>query len=454
MIARARAIRRGEARAIDWIDEALAAARALAPCRLVVHLDEAALREEAAALDAAIAAGADPGPLCGCPVAIKDNLAVAGAPLGAASALLEGHVAVEDAAVVARLRAAGAIPFGRANMDEFGIGSATQASVYGPAAHPGDPRRIPGGSSGGSAGLVAAGVVPLALGSDSGGSTRQPAALCGVYGLKPTYGRLSRRGLIALASSTDCVGLFAAHPADLALLFGLLAGQDAGDPTSRPLPPPRAHREPIAGLRIGLPAADPQATPAAQAAVEAVAHALAAQGAQLCPQPALPHDLALDAYTVICAAEAHSNLARYDGLRFGLPAAPTDAALRALRAQFGAPVRQRLALGAALLREGRLYPQATAARAACSRLLDQQLAEVDALLLPTTPGPAPLRADWGPELAARADHFTALASITGHPALNLPAGRVDGLPIGVQCVSHRDAEPLLFDLAQALGAPP
>lgn len=454
MIERAKAIRRGEARAIDWIDEALAAAKAVAPLRLLVHLDEEAVREAAAAIDAAIAAGADPGPLAGCPVAIKDNLAVAGAPLGAASALLAGHVAAEDAAVVARLRAAGAIPFGRANMDELGIGSATQASVYGPAAHPLDPRRIPGGSSGGSAGLVAAKVVPLALGSDSGGSTRQPAAFCGVYGLKPTYGRLSRRGLIALASSTDCVGLLAADPADLALLFGLLAGPDPGDPTSRSTPPPRAHREPLAGRRIGLPAPDPQASPAAQTAVAAVAAAFAAQGALLYPLPALPHDLALAAYTVLCAAEAHSNLARYDGLRFGRPAAPTDDALRALRSHFGAPVRQRLALGAALLREGRLYPQATAARAACSRLLDQHLAAVDALLLPTTPGPAPLRADWGPDLAASADHFTALSSITGHPALNLPAGRVDGSPIGVQCVGRRDAEPLLFDLAQALGAPP
>ncbi|MGA7417578.1 MAG: amidase family protein, partial [Acidimicrobiales bacterium] len=286
----------------------------------LVLADEA--RRRAAEIDQRVASGGDPGPLAGVPIALKDNLCTRGVPTTCSSRILDGWRPQYDASVVERLRAAGAVVVGKTNMDEFAMGSSTESSAFGPTRNPHDTTRVPGGSSGGSAAAVAAGFVPLALGSDTGGSIRQPAALCGVVGLKPTYGAVSRYGLIAFASSLDQIGPFATTVADAALTLDVIGGHDPCDSTSLNRPTPRTLSvldDGVDGLTVGvltelLDGADPDVT----ARVRQAADVFAAAGARV-EEVSVPEvRLGLSAYYLIAPAEASSNLARYDGVRYGL----------------------------------------------------------------------------------------------------------------------------------------
>ena len=286
-----------------------------------LHVDADAALAEADAIDARVAAGEDPGILAGVPVAIKDNICQTGVPTTCSSKILEGWRPPYNATVIDRLRAAGAIPFGKTNLDEFAMGSSTENSAFGPTRNPLDPSRVPGGSSGGSAAAVAANMTPLSLGSDTGGSIRQPAALCGLVGVKPTYGLVSRYGLIAFASSLDQIGPFAHSVTDAALLLEAISGHDPLDSTSLPEPAPSlvAHvNDGVAGKRVAwvrelVEGADESVV----ASVEKAREALRDAGATIVELSIPELRLGLSAYYLIAPAEASSNLARYDGVRFG-----------------------------------------------------------------------------------------------------------------------------------------
>ena len=448
----AAAVRAGERSAGQVIEDALSRLAAAAPLNAVAPYDAARAVAEAAAVDAARAAGAPLGPLAGVPVILKDNLWDAGVECSAASESLVGFFAPDTATVVRRLRAAGAVVLARGNMDELGMGSLTAQSRFGPAKNPHDLRRSPGGSSGGCAALVAAGAAPIALGSDTGGSVRQPAAWCGVYGLRPTRGVLSRWGLVPLASSMDTVGALAADPDDLACCLDVLLGADPLDQTTTPRPPWRldvALREPPRGLRVGLmitPGAE--ADPEVWAQVERAAGLLSAQGAIVDRVSFVGLPEALLAYTALCAVEAASNLARFDGQRFGRPAPGDDAEAQArgARARFGEEVRRRVLLGHAL-GEDRLR-RALATRGRVTEAIVKHLDHHDLLICPTTPTVAALHGHR--EAAALADLFTAPASLAGRPALSVPFGAVGGLPVGVQLIGRAYGEEALFTAAAAL----
>ncbi|HEY6316266.1 MAG TPA: amidase family protein, partial [Acidimicrobiia bacterium] len=344
----ARSVRAGERRARDVLEEHLAVLEAREP---EVHAFTLVLATEARAaadaVDASVAAGRDPGPLAGTPVALKDNLCTRGLPTTCGSRILEGWRPPYTATVASRVAAAGGVVVGKTNLDEFAMGSSTENSAFGPTRNPHDLSRVPGGSSGGSAASVAAGFAPVALGSDTGGSIRQPAALCGVVGLKPTYGAVSRYGLIAFASSLDQIGPFATRVADAALLFDVIAGYDPCDSTSiREIHGPASAglEAGVAGLRVGIiddltNAAGVQ--PAVREAVEGAARALESSGATI-EHVATPNaKYGLSAYYLIAPAEASSNLARYDGVRYGLRVDGPDVATmnaRTRAAGFGAEV--------------------------------------------------------------------------------------------------------------------
>ena len=432
-----------------------------------LHVDATAALAQAEAADAARRAGATPAerPLLGVPVALKDNLATRDQPLTCGSRILEHFVPPYDATVVEKLRAAGAVLLGRLNLDEFAMGSSTENSAFGPTRNPWDPARIPGGSSGGSAAAVAAREVPAALGSDTGGSVRQPAAHCGVVGLKPTYGRVSRYGLVAYASSLDQVGVLTRTVRDAATLLGVIAGHDPRDATSLPEPVPdyAAALGPgdLRGLKLGLPREyrTPGLHPEVRAAVDAAVNQLQALGAEPV-EVSLPHTpYALAAYYIIAPAEASANLARFDGVRYGLRVAgadPTEMYQRTRGAGFGPEVKRRILLGTYVLSRGyydAYYLRAQKVRTLIRRDFLRAFEQVDALVTPTTPGPAFKLGEKvsDPLQMYLEDIFTLSCNLAGLCGISLPCGftREPRLPIGLQLLGPPLGEATLLRIAHA-----
>lgn len=422
--------------------------------------------DRARALDAGQKAGATLGPLHGVPIAIKDNMCTAGVPTTASSRILRGYVPPYTATAVSRLEAAGAVLIGKTNLDEFAMGSSTENSALGPTRNPWDLARTPGGSSGGSAAAVAAGMVSLALGSDTGGSIRQPAALCGVVGLKPTYGRVSRYGLMAFASSLDQIGPFAHTVEDAALAFQALGGHDRHDATSSTEAMPdlaAALTGDIMGLRIGVPKAflGEGVAAAVLDAFDAAMRVLAARGATLVDIE-LPHaGYGIPVYYLIATAEASSNLARYDGVRFGHRTTidKDDTLLtmyqRSRDEGFGAEVKRRIMLGTYVLSAGyydAYYLKAQQVRTLLRRDFEQAFATVDVVATPTTPTPAFRLGEKtsDPIQMYLNDIFTVSANLTGLPAISVPCGfSPDRLPIGYQLTGRMFDEAALLRAADA-----
>jgi aspartyl-tRNA(Asn)/glutamyl-tRNA(Gln) amidotransferase subunit A len=462
----AAAVRSGARSARDVTDEALATV-AEEDDRFRTFLDvmEDQARAQADAVDAAVAAGRDPGPLAGVPVALKDNLCTRGFATTCGSRILEGWRPPYDATVVEVLRRAGAVALGKTNMDEFAMGSSTENSAFGPTRNPRCTEKVPGGSSGGSAAAVAAGFAPLALGSDTGGSIRQPAALCGVVGMKPTYGRVSRYGLVAFASSLDQIGPFATTVEDAALLYDAIAGHDPMDSTSLPSTPEPTLPgidEGVAGIRIGLcrDLVDGCAADVA-ARVQEAADALATAGAKVEEVSVPEFSYGLSAYYLIAPAEASSNLARYDGVRYGLRIDGDDveAMNTATRtAGFGAEVKRRVMLGTYALSAGyydAYYAQAQRVRTLVMQAFDRAYETYDVLLgatAPTTAFDLGAKVD-DPMAMYMNDVCTIPSNLSGHPAISVPFGTgEDGLPVGVQVLAPALGEALLFRVARAVEA--
>jgi aspartyl-tRNA(Asn)/glutamyl-tRNA(Gln) amidotransferase subunit A len=466
VVAIAQAVRSGAASASAVLEEHLArvdAREAEVHAFNLVLADEA--RAAAAAVDERVARGEDPGPLAGVPIALKDNLCTRGIPTTCSSRILEGWRPPYDATVVERLTAAGAVLVGKTNLDEFAMGSSTENSAFGPTRNPHDTSRVPGGSSGGSAASVAAGFAAGAFGSDTGGSIRQPAALCGVVGVKPTYGVVSRYGLVAFASSLDQIGPLAQTVEDAAVLLEVIAGHDPLDSTSvpQPAPPVRAALdEGVEGLRIGritdLPSgADPEVTDQLEAAFASLERA----GAKVVDVTVPAFGYGLTAYYLIAPAEASSNLARYDGVRYGLRVdAPDTAAMNAATrvAGFGAEVKRRIMLGTYALSAGyydAYYGKALKVRRLIADDFARAYEDADVLLTPTAPSVAfPLGDKTENPLAMYlCDVYTMPSPLAGHPAMSVPFGRGEGgLPIGLQVLAPALQEPLMFRVAAALEA--
>jgi aspartyl-tRNA(Asn)/glutamyl-tRNA(Gln) amidotransferase subunit A len=434
------------------------------------------LLEEARALDERRARGETLGPLAGVPVALKDALCTRFAPTTAGSKILEGYVPPYDATVVERLRAAGALLPGKTNMDEFAMGSSTENSAYGACRNPWDTARTPGGSSGGSAAAVAARMTPAALGSDTGGSIRQPAALTGTVGVKPTYGRVSRRGLVAFASSLDQIGPIATDVRGAARVLDAIAGHDPRDATSLAASAggfEAACGRAVRGLRVGVPpeyfgeGLDPDVEKSVRDAVAA----LERDGCEVVPV-GLPHTrYAVASYYVVATAEASSNLARYDGVRYGLREEAGD--LRALYgktrdAGFGREVKRRILLGTFVLSAGyydAYYAKAQKVRTLVARDFERAFDVVDAIACPTSPTPAFLLGEKSGDPLAMylSDVCTLPASLAGLPAISVPCApapsteppqaggreRKGGLPVGLQLIGRAADEATLFALAAA-----
>ena len=462
----AAAVRSGERSARSFIEESLTQIgrdEAILHCFNEVTAEQALARAEE--IDAAVAKGEDPGPLAGVPIALKDNLCTRGIATTCSSKILEGWLPPYDATVVQRLHQAGAISVGKTNLDEFAMGSSTENSAFGPSRNPWDTGRVPGGSSGGSAAAVAAGYVPLSLGSDTGGSIRQPAAFCGTVGLKPTYGLVSRFGLIAFASSLDQIGPFANTVADATLMLESIAGHDPRDSTSLPTQPSSylgALGEGVEGLRVGVISdflTDADAT--IEVAVRGAAEALCAGGATV-EEVAIPELMnALAAYYLIAPAEASSNLSRYDGVRYGLRVdAPDVAKMNAATRQagFGPEVKRRIMLGTYVLSAGyydAYYAQAQRVRTLVAEAFNRAYAQFDVLIGPTTPTVAfPFGAKVDDPLAMYlSDLYTIPSNLAGHPAVSVPFALGEGaMPIGVQLLGPALGESVMLRAAQVVEA--
>ncbi|MFM2077880.1 MAG: aspartyl/glutamyl-tRNA(Asn/Gln) amidotransferase subunit [Actinomycetota bacterium] len=458
------AVKSGAAKAADLTEQRLAA---IAAREKDIHAfnhvmaDEA--RAAAAAVDEAVARGDDPGPLAGVTVALKDNMCTRGVPTTCSSRILEGWKPPYDGTVVARLKASGAVAIGKTNLDEFAMGSSTENSAFGPTHNPHDLTRVPGGSSGGSAASVAAGFSDFALGSDTGGSIRQPAALCGVVGVKPTYGYTSRYGLVAFASSLDQIGPFTRTVADAALVLDVIGGHDPYDSTSIPREHPSlvaSLDQGVEGLRIGRITDLPEgADPDVQERLEAAFAALAARGATIVDVQVPAFTFGLTAYYLIGPAEASSNLARYDGVRYGLrvDAEDTNAMYGVTRAAgFGDEVKRRIMLGTYALSAGyydAYYGKALKVRRLFHDDFERAYQHADVLVTPTSPSVAfPFGAKGDNPLAMYlCDVYTIPANLTGHPGMNVPFGTgADGLPVGVQVLAGTLREPEMFRAAAAL----
>jgi aspartyl-tRNA(Asn)/glutamyl-tRNA(Gln) amidotransferase subunit A len=425
--------------------------------------DEADALAQAAASDERRASGNSRGPLDGIPIALKDVIAVTDQPLTASSRMLATFVSPYDATVTTKLKQAGAVLWGRLNCDEFAMGSSTENSAFGATGNPWDPTRVPGGSSGGSAAALAAGEAIATLGSDTGGSIRQPAALCGVVGLKPTYGRVSRFGLIAFASSLDQIGPFTRTVEDAAIVLGAIAGHDERDSTSYATAVPD-YRAELAARRgpwkLGIPkeyfgeGLDPEIG----AAVEKAIAFYQAQGCEV-REVSLPHTrYCLDTYYIIATAEASSNLARYDGIRYGHRSAKAkdavDLYFQSRAEGFGPEVKRRIILGTYVLSSG--YYDAYYLRAQKVRTLIRQdflkaYEQVDALITPTSPVPAFKIGEKSDPLAMYlCDIYTIGVNLAGLPGLSVPCGFTKaGLPIGVQLIGQPFQEANLLAIANA-----
>jgi aspartyl-tRNA(Asn)/glutamyl-tRNA(Gln) amidotransferase subunit A len=417
---------------------------------------------EASAADARRRAGGA-GALTGIPYANKDIFCTRGVRTSCGSRMLDNFVAPYDAHAVERLQAAGLVMLGKTNMDEFAMGSSNETSFYGRACNPWDLERVPGGSSGGSAAAVAAGLAPLATGTDTGGSIRQPAALCGISGLKPTYGRVSRYGMIAFASSLDQGGPMARSAEDLALLLEVMAGFDSRDSTcaARDTEDFRRHfGQALAGIRIGIPREyfGPDLDPAIGDIMHEALNLLASQGAEL-RDISLPHaPLAIPAYYVIAPAECSSNLSRYDGVRFGYrcanPANLDDLYARSRGEAFGEEVKRRILVGTYALSSGyydAYYNKAQQIRRLIREDFIAAFDEVDLIAGPTTPGTAfPAGAHSGdPVTMYLSDVYTTAANLAGVPALSIPAGTSAGLPVGLQIIGKDFDEARMLAVAHA-----
>ena len=428
-------------------------------------LDEAGALAAARASDERRAAGQARGALDGIPVGFKDVIAVEGQPLTCSSKMLANFVSPYDATVTTKLKAAGAIPFGRLNMDEFAMGSSTENSAFAPTANPWDLSRVPGGSSGGSAAAVAAGEVPLTLGSDTGGSIRQPAALCGIVGLKPTYGLVSRYGLAAYASSLDQIGTIAHTVEDAALLLGAIAGHDPRDSTSfkAEVPDYRAGLGRKAGpWRLGVPkeffgaGLDPEIGAAVKQAIEFYRQ----QGCEI-REVSLPlsAEYAIAVYYLIATAEASSNLARYDGIRYGHRAAQAkdvvDLYFQSRGEGFGPEVKRRIILGTHVLSSGyydAYYLRAQKVRTLIRNEFAAVLKDCDALLSPTSPVPAFKLGEKSSDPLAMylTDIYTISVNLAGLPGISIPCGFTGGgLPIGLQLIGRPFGEAGLLSIARA-----
>lgn len=462
-------VRSGTVSQDHWLREAIARIRSSdagdRPLRAFLSVADPAVSR---ALPAPHGIDADPdGPLLGVPVGVKDNLATLDLPTTCASRILQGYVSPFEATVIRKLRAAGGWVAGKTNMDEFAMGSSTENSAIGPTRNPLDRGRVPGGSSGGSAAAVAAGIVPVALGSDTGGSVRQPAAFCGVVGLKPTYGRVSRYGLVAFASSLDQVGTFGRTVHEAARLLEVVAGHDPLDSTSARRPVPRfsaAIPGGVAGMVVGVPAEyiPESLDPALRRQCNRVLEMLSSGGAEI-RRVSLPHTAwAIPTYYVLATAEASSNLARFDGVRYGMRApgaASTHEVYEATRsAGFGTEVKRRIMLGTYALSAGyyeAYYGRAQKVRSLIARDFREVFASgVDVLFTATAPTPAfALGEKTGdPYTMYLSDIFTVTANLAGIPAISIPVGEVDGLPVGGQFMAPHWEEERMIRVAGTVEA--
>ena len=420
---------------------------------------------QAAYVDALADKGDDLPPLAGVPIAIKDVFTTRGVRTTAGSKILANFIAPYDATAVQRLEGAGAIILGKTNCDEFAMGSSNENSGFHPVRNPHDRSRVPGGSSGGSAAVVAAGTAVASIGSDTGGSIRQPAAFCGVVGLKPTYGRVSRYGLIAFASSLDHVGPFGKTVKDVALMLRCMAGRDPLDSTSAEVPVPNYLEHvgrPVTGLKIGVPeeyfgeGLDAQV----RAAVEAAIQELAKAGCEIVPISLRHTEYAIPTYYVVATAEASSNLARYDGVRYGVRASDGKTLAEMYRrtrdAGLGTEVKRRIMLGTYALSAGyydAYYLKAQRVRSLLARDFDQAFANVDAIVTPTTPTPAFKLGEKTDDPLAMylADIYTVTANLAGIPGVSVPCGKSkEGLPIGVQIFGKYFDEPTVLRVAHVV----
>ncbi len=432
----------------------------VASLNATLHWSQAVLDREAARLDVT-----PEGPLTGMAIAVKDNIVTTDEPTTCASRILTGYTSPFEATVITRLRAAGAMVAGKANLDEFAMGSSTEHSAFGRVLHPLDPTRVPGGSSGGSAVLVATGVVPAALGSETGGSVRQPAAFCGIVGVKPSYGRVSRFGLVAFGSSLDCISVFGKTVQDAARVLAAMSGVDPRDATSRAEPPMAvpATRSDLKGVVIGIPREyfPADLDPAIRASCERAITTLRDLGATI-REVSLPHTrYAVPTYYIVNPAEAAANLARFDGVRYGPrhvgPGADVRALYQATRGEgFGPEVRRRILVGTFVLSAGyadQYYVRAQAVRTLIADDFTRVFADgVDLLFTPTTPTAAfkagEKTAD--PVQMYQADIFVAPASLAGVPAMSLPIGRDQGLPLGGQLIARDFDEATMLAVAEVL----
>jgi aspartyl-tRNA(Asn)/glutamyl-tRNA(Gln) amidotransferase subunit A len=457
-------LQRGEASAVELVQAHLdTIGRFDERIGAFLHLDGEAALARAEAIDAKRRAGEPLGRLAGLPVGLKDNLCVRGGPTTCGSRMLQNFVPPYDAHVVERLVAEDAILLGKLNMDEFGMGSSTETSAFRKTRNPWNLEHSPGGSSGGSAAAVAAGMLPLALGSDTGGSIRQPAGFCGVVGLKPTYGRVSRYGLVAFASSLDQIGPFARDVHGAALLLEAIAGRDVRDSTSvdRPVPPyAKGLDEPLSGLRIGVvrehfaEGLDPEIEASVRAALD-VYRSLGAEIVEI----SLPHSAyAVAAYYLVAPSEASSNLARYDGVHYGRRAAQFDDMIDMYATSrgegFGDEVKRRIMLGAYALSAGyydAYYLRALKVRRLIREDFDKAFASVDVIAGPVAPRTAFRLGELADDPLAMylADVYTVSANLAGIPGISIPAGvSGGGLPIGLQLLAPAFEEERLLRAAR------